>query len=193
MTYDPTQVIAAGNSNCRVWLADVGTAFPATMAAAFASTTGWADLGLLKTAPSFNRATDKTPIEMWNATEAIANILSTETNDVTLNPAQVSPLTLELYFGKLVYSAITGGVHIEPDPAGGEVEKAFCLEVVDGIVGGKVFRVGWRRASVSEVGNINMEKADALNFEMTMTRLLPASGSSFFLDSNIDVLVDVLP
>lgn len=186
---DSTEVIGAGNANCHVWLADVGTDFPAAMTDAFADTAGWDDVGFLKSPPSPTRAVSRTDLEVWNADEPLASLLNSDVSTITLNPTQSNRLTFELYFGKLTYDAISGGVHIEPDPAGGDVEKAFCLELVDGIVGGKVLRIGWRRTVVSEVGNLNMDKADAVNYEMTLKRLVPADGSTFFIDSNISALV----
>lgn len=188
---DVTEVIGAGNLSCSVWMAAVGTAFPANMSAAFSSNTAWDNLGFLKNPPNPARAISRSDLEVWNADEPLASILDSDVSTVVLNPTQCNRLVFELYFGKLVYSTITGGVHIEPDPAGGSVEKAFCLELVDGIVGGKVLRVGWRRCVVSETGAFNMDKADSVSFEMTLKRLVPAGGSTFFIDTNIAGLISV--
>lgn len=189
MANDPTQAIAAGNANCRIWLADVGTAFPADLGEAFVGTAGWTDIGGLKTPPAPSRAVDKTDIELWNADEPIASVTNSDVSTITLNPVECNRTTFELYFGQLTFDAITGGVHIEPDTSGGDVEKAFCLELVDGIVGGKVLRIGWRRCIVSEVGAMNMDKADVVNFEITLKRLVPADGTTFFIDANLSALV----
>lgn len=185
---DSTEVISAGPS-CSIWLATVGTAYPATMAAQFASTAGWQNVGYLKVPPAWARAKNTTDLEVWNAAEPLATLLNSDVSTITLNPVQTNRLTFELYFGPLVYSALTGGIHIEPDPSGAGTEKALCVELIDGIVGGKVLRVGWRRATVGDVGNFNMDKADAVNYEMTLKRLVPASGSTYFIDSNILGLV----
>lgn len=185
MAKDSSQVISAGNAQCTVWLSPVGTAFPATMAAAFASP--WVDAGYLKVPPSLARAKDTTDLEVWNADEPLASILNSDVSTVTLALTQINRLTLGLYFGKLTYSAITGGIHAVP--AGGDDEFAFCLELIDGIVGGKVIRTGWRRTQASEAGNFNMDKADAVNLEVTLKRLVPASGTSFFIDTNMDGVV----
>lgn len=188
MAKTSTEAISAGPS-CSIWLAPVDTPYPAGMDDAFADTAGWIDIGYLKLPPSFSRTQSRTPLEVWNSLEPLANILDSEENTVTLTPVQTNRSTLELYFGELDYTTITGGVHITPQTDAGDVTRAFCLEIIDSIFGGNVLRIGWPRAQVSEPGNLNMEKADVLNYELTMKRLQPDTGPTFFLDSNVATLV----
>lgn len=183
MAKDSTQVLTAGPST-NLWLAPISTAEPAAFGTAFSAS--WTNVGYLKDPPSWDRSVDKNELFVWNALEALRTFDNTETNEVTLNFVQTNRAVFELYFGALTYVTETGGIRIEPNPVGAVVEKSLCLELIDG---SNILRVYWRRAAVSNVGNFNMDKADAISYELTMKRLIPATGQSFSIQTNVSGLV----
>lgn len=183
MAKDSTQVATAG-PNTNLWLAPVGTTIPATFATAM---TSWTNIGYLKDPPSIDRTLTKTEINAWNASEPLRTLLESDVSTVTLNLMQENPDVFTLYFGPLIYTAEgSGGVSIEPNPLGADVERALCLELIDGA---NILRIFWRRCSVDSVGALSMDKADAISFEVTLKRLVPASGTAYKIQTNVAVLV----
>lgn len=184
MAKDATQTVAAG-LHANFWLAPVGEAPPATFATAFAG--NWFNLGYLDDPPDPNKAVSSNDIIPWNAPEAIRTILDTETNTMVLKSLQANPKTFELYFGPITIVAEgSGGVRITPNLAADQPEKIICLEVLDGT---KVFRIFWARCVVSDVGSMAMPRDGVMSFELTLKRLVPVSGSSWFHQTNLAALV----
>lgn len=183
MAKDPTAVKTAG-PNTKLWLAPIGSTIPATFSTVFAGT--WTDMGYLKDPPTYGRTRTSQDLIPWNATEAVRSFLESDENIVTINLIQTSRASFELYFGDLTYTTEgTGGISIEPNTSA-DIEKMYCLELIDGT---DIIRMFWRRSVVSDVGALSMDKADAISYEVTLKRLLPASGQPFKIQSNVATLV----
>jgi hypothetical protein len=180
---DATEVLSTG-PQAHFWVADVGTTEPATWDAAFGA--GWVDIGYLKDPPSVSRSVTNNDIDMWNAKEPVRSIITADVSSVQINMAQTDPAVFELYFGALVYSTEGSGVSIEPDPNGANVEKAICMELIDGT---NVMRVFWRRTEVSDFGDLSLDSGDAMSYTCTLKRLLPASGQPYRIQTNVASLV----
>lgn len=183
MSKDATEVQSTG-PQAHVWVADVGTTEPATWDAVMPA--GWDDLGYLVDPPSVSRAITSSDITMWNAKEPVRSVTTDDTSSVVLNMAQTNPVVFELYFGALIYAVEGSGVSIEPDPSGATVEKALCMELIDGT---DVLRVFWRRNEVSDFGDMSMDSGGALSYSCTLKRLLPASGQPYRFQTNVPALV----
>lgn len=177
MAKDPTQVLTAG-ADTKLWLATVGTTIPANIATAL---TGWDDMGYLKDPPSIDRTLTKNELSAWNASEPIRTLLESDISSVTLNLMQSNRKTFTLYFGDVSYTTEGTGVSIEPN-TDADVERAMCLELVDG---SNILRIFWRRCVVDSVGALAMDKADAISFELTLKRLVPVSGEAFKIQTNV--------
>jgi hypothetical protein len=184
MPKDATQVNTTG-PQAHLWIAAVGATEPATWDAAFDTGT-WTDLGYLKDPPSVDRSVSSNDIEMWNALEPVASVVTSDVSTVGLVLGQTNRNVLELYFGPLTYTTEGTGVSITPNAAAGAIEKAICLELVDGT---KVLRVYWRRCNISDRGAWNMDKGDAITYEVTLKRLVPASGDPYRFQTNMTALV----
>lgn len=182
MAKDATGVLTAG-PDTNLWLAPVGTALPATWDAAFSAS--WTNLGYLKDPPSTDRVLSKQELIPWNGLEPVRTFAESDISTMTLNILQTNREAFTLYFGRLVFTAEGTGVSIEPDTEG-DVERALCLELLDGA---NVLRMFWRRCVVDSVGGISMEKADGLSYEVTVKRLLPASGETYKIQTNVLSLV----
>lgn len=183
MAKDPTAVLTAG-PNTNLWLAPLGSVIPANFSTAFAGT--WTNMGYLKDPPAYGRTRSTQDIIPWNGSEAVKTFLESDDNTVAINLIQTSRASFELYFGDLSYTTEgTGGISIEPNTSA-EIEKMYCLELIDGA---NILRYFWRRAVVSEVGALSMDKADAIGYEVTFKRLLPASGQPFKWQTNVPTLV----
>lgn len=182
MSKDATGVLTAG-PDTNLWLAPVGTAIPATWNAAFSGT--WTNLGYLKDPPTTDRAKSNQDLIPWNGLEPVRTFAESDVTSMTLNILQTNRETFTLYFGRLTFTTEGTGVSIEPD-AVGDVERALCLELIDGST---VLRIFWRRAAVDTVGNISMDKADGISYEVTLKRLIPASGETYKIQTNLLSLV----
>jgi hypothetical protein len=182
MAKDATGVLTAG-PDTNLWLAPIGSVIPATVTTAFAGT--WTNLGYLKDPPSIDRALTKTELLAWNAEEPLRTLLATDISSISLNIYQTNRETFTLYFGRLVFTTEGTGVSIEPDVSG-DVERALCLELLDGA---NILRIFWRRCVVDSVGGISMDKADGISYNVTLKRLVPSSGENYKIQTNVLALV----
>jgi hypothetical protein len=166
MSKDSTEVKTAG-PNTRLWLADAGATEPADYSVDFSDE--WDDMGFLSDPPAPTPNDSQTDIEAWNADDPVRSLLTT-TWSVDLKLMQSNKATFELYFGPLTFTTEGDGVSIEPDDTGALADKVICLELVDGA---DVLRIYWRRTTVTQHGAISMDKAAAIIYEVTLTRLTP--------------------
>lgn len=184
MAKDTTQVKTAG-PNTRLLLAPVGATEPATIDADFGG--AWDDMGFLSDPPAFARNRSTTDVEAWNAADPIRTLTQSDISTVELKLMQTNQEVLALYFGPLTFTTEGGGVSIEPDTAAADIEKAICLELVDGA---DKLRVFWRRCDVSTTGDWSMDKAAAIIYDVTLQRLAPAGATKAFrFQTNVASLV----
>lgn len=184
MAKDTTQVKTAG-PNTRLLLADVGTAEPATIAADFGGS--WDDMGYLSDPPAFARDRGTTDVEAWNALDPLRTLTDHDISTVELKLMQTNQEVLELYFGPLIFTTEGGGISIEPDTSADDIEKAMCLELVDGA---DKLRVYWRRCDIGTTGDWSMDKAAAITYDVTLKRLTPAGATKpFRFQTNVASLV----
>lgn len=177
MPKDATQVRTA-DCQSKFWVGPVGTVRPVGPTTAFGA--GWVDMGYLTDAPDLKRDLSANDIEGWNACDPLRTIIEKNDAELTVVLAQTNSANWELYFGLGTWAAVTGGR--EFTPTAGVVEKALAIEVNDGT---NVLRLGWHRAGVSDIGKLNLDKADAITYEVTFKRLAPATGPSWWAQSNI--------
>lgn len=179
-----TEALTAG-PNTRLLMADVGADEPADIDADFDDS--WDDMGYLQDPPSFARDKSSTPAEVWNAADPLRNLTESDISSVELKLVQANQRTLTLYFGPLTFTPEGSGVSIEPDTDAPDVERAMCLELVDGA---NKLRVYWRRNNVSTTGDWSMDKAALISWDVTLERLAPDGDvKPFRLQTNVASLI----
>ena len=177
MPKDATQVRSA-DCNAKLLLAPVGTARPVGPTTAFSA--AWIDMGYLIDPPDYKRELKTNDIEAWNACDPLRSLVESDVASLSLVLAQTNQANWEAYFGLGAWAAVTGGREFTPTT--GAVEKAMALEITDAT---NVLRIGWFRATVSDIGKLSMDKAKELSYELTLKRLAPATGVSWWAQSNI--------
>lgn len=126
---------------------------------------------------SMGVATDSSEIRAWQALTAVRTDVTAQTITFKFSLIQTNRDTLALAFNGGAFSDGTtpGDVVYTPPSASTAAEHAFVFEVLDGDI---VTRIRVPRASVSELGDIVFNKADATAFDITLTALAAAGDAA---------------
>ena len=192
MSKDPTEVRVAltGNvwyeSNLAASVVDtIGTA-PTTTAVNLGYTT---DDGV-----TFNIGRETTEIMGWQSRDALRILVDTEPKSAAFVLRQVNRQLWLSTFGGSVSTLVAEVVGPPAVPAtyrwqpdeGKLPEGMIWIDFDDEEPDGTAvrYRFGFRRAAQSETVEFNLKRNDALNLSNTWKALAPASGTSFYLDTN---------
>lgn len=178
MSLDATQVGVAVSGH--LYVAPLGTSFPATTLAAWTSFT---DVGYITVdGPSLAPSFESQDIETWQSQQPLRTIQTSRALDLKANLQQTTGTTLKLAFGGGTVATIGGGDYLYTPPALGETnERAYGLEVLDGT---DITRYLFPRAIVKDVGEIPFKKDEETHLDLTISLLEPASGDFFNIISN---------
>lgn len=160
----PTDVLSV-DAECEFYFADPDTALPATATAELDA--GFGSAGFLEDPPDFAPDRPTSDITAWNADDPIRTLIESSELEVTIKLQQTSALAVELYWG-LGDWASDGGDGAVWTPRSGEVVKAGVLHLTDGL---RIFRHNFARLGISSVGNMNLTRAEAVSYEVTLKRL----------------------
>lgn len=175
MAKDSTQVLSA-DADCELYLAAAETTLPSTATAALA--VGFSSIGYLQDPPDFSVDRPTKDIEAWNSDDPIRTLIEKSNLEVTLKAQQTNNLSHELYWGLGTW-VDDGGTGAVWTPSSGDVIKAMVLEITDGA---RQVRYAFSRVSVSKVGKLNLARAEAVSYEITLKRL---TGTWKILDSEV--------
>lgn len=164
MSKDATAVLSV-DAECEFYFAPTGTTMPATAEAALNA--AFESAGYLEDPPDFTLDKPTSDITAWNADDPIRTLIERENLEVTIKLQQTTALAVELYWG-LGDWVSDGGTGAIWTPRSGAVEKAGVLHLTDGE---NVFRFAAGRFSVSKVGKMNLTRAQAVSYEVTLKRL----------------------
>ncbi len=153
------------DANCEFYFAPVATPLPT--AATEVLNAGFSSAGYLEDPPDFSLTKPTSDIKAWNADDPIRTLIESENLEVTIKLQQTTAAAIELYWGLGDWASdgVAGAVWT---PASGEVIKAGVLHLTDGT---DTFRFVASRFSVSKVGKLNLARAQAVSYEVTLKRL----------------------
>lgn len=163
MSKDSTQVLSP-DANCEILFGPEGTALPTS---AGATLTGFESAGYLEDPPDFAPDRPTKDIEAWNADDPIRTLIEKSNLEVTLKFQQTNAISHDFYWGDGTWTSDGSGGAVWT-PTSGDVVKAGILSLTDG---DKVLLIAMSRLSVSKVGKMNLERAAAISYEVTLKRL----------------------
>lgn len=164
MAKNPLDVLSV-DANCEFYFAPEGTPLPTTATATLNG--AFESAGYLEDPPSFALDRPTSDITAWNADDPIRTLIEGENLEITIKLQQTSALAVELYWGLGEWAAAGDGAIWTPTT--GSVVKAGVLHLTDGE---NVFRFAAGRFGVSSVGNLNLARAQAVSYEVTLKRLV---------------------
>lgn len=178
MAQDATQV-RVGVSG-RLYVAPVGTAFPASTAAAW---TGFTDVGLLDApGPAMGAGIATSDIMAWQAYFPVRTVSTGRTMEWKFKLLQTTGTNLKLAFGGGTITSLGGGDYKYDPPAPGVVdERALGLEVIDGSL---IYRWLNDRAILASIADVSASKDAAIMYDLVFRCLDSNLGKPWRLISN---------
>lgn len=162
----PNEVMVGTSNGAGLWIAPEGTSLPED-GADFAAP--WRSLGYASDdGPTLSGDTTSEGITPWQSRTPIRTIITERTQTVQFVLWQLNQDTLGLYFGAEV-------------PAGDSNEYSFDVRsddpsriyaiAVDAKDGDSIFRVGYTRATLDSVGDLQLQKGAAVPLDVTLSAL----------------------
>jgi hypothetical protein len=146
-----------------LYVADKGTTPPADTTAAWP--TGWADLGYLsEDGFVVTPKTESDDIMVWQSLASVRTILKSRTEELKFTLMQMNAETFTLAMGGGTITGSAGEFHYSAPTAGDVDERAFGVEIRDGDL---IYRFLFPRGLVSDVGDIQFLRTDAVKFQLT--------------------------
>lgn len=178
MPIDNTQVRVGVTG--RLYVAPVGTAFPASTAASW---TSFVDLGYLaEPGPSMTPSIDTSDVMAWQSYFPVRTVATARGMEWKFTLLQTSGTTLKLAFGGGTITSLGGGDYKYDPAAPGTVdERALGLEITDGSI---IQRWLNDRAILSDIGDVSAAKDSNIGYEVTFRSLDSNSGKPWRVISN---------
>lgn len=160
------QDVKSVDANCEFFFAPEGTEMPT--AATEELNAAFGSAGYLEDPPDFTLDKPTSDITAWNADDPIRTLIERENLEITIKLQQTSALAVELFWGlgEWASDGVEGAIWT---PTSGQVVKAGVLHLTDGT---DVFRFAAGRFGVSKVGKMNLTRAQAVSYEVTLKRLV---------------------
>ena len=157
--------VKSPDAECEFHFGPVGTALPASATEVLHEDLESA--GYLEDPPDFAQERATADITAWNSDDPIRSLLESTNLEVTIKLQQTSALAIELYWGLGDWTS-DGSDGAIWTPRSGSVEKAAVLHLTDGE---DVFRIAFGKVGISSVGAMNLTRAQAVSYEVTLKRL----------------------
>jgi hypothetical protein len=180
MSNESAQVRAYGDGS--IYVAPVGTAFPATIDAAIPA--GWTQLGFVTedgVVPEFGQ--DTTDVGAWQSGDPVRILLTKKPKKIDFSLLQVNADTMELALGGGDWTEPSAGLFLfEPADESFLDERALILEAFDGDIG---YRICYRKALKDGAVTFPLSRTKASEFKISM-RILAADGGAkpFLIQTN---------
>lgn len=167
----------------RAYVADVGTTFPTTPYAVWAS--GWADLGYMHP-DGLEEALgeDRTEVQAWGEEAPVKTRIKSRDGSFKMTFLETTAEMLSLYYAVLTddmtsVPAVTGPPAVAQylsfgtGQASPGIEKALGIDIIEG---DEIERIMIARVDVSDRGNRKRSADDSSSFELTFKPLAAPSG-----------------
>ncbi|MGE3835245.1 MAG: hypothetical protein AB7H43_10710 [Acidimicrobiia bacterium] len=163
MAVDVDEVVIAGNG--QVYVAPLGTAGPTNIATALNA--AFVELGYVsEEGVKLSPGMETKAIMAWQAFYGIRRIVTGRSLSAAMTLLQWSDVSIKLAFGGGSI-ATASGVHTYTPPDPEDIDyRAMVLAWQDGV---KSYRLHLPRVMVTEVGDINLTRADAAGLAMTFS------------------------
>lgn len=186
MANESSEVRAYGDGS--LYVADVGTAFPATIDAVV-DTGDWSELGFLTedgVTPEFGQETKD--VGAWQSGDPVRILLTKKPKSVAFNMLQTNRDTLALALGGGDFTTSGTGWQFEPADESFLDQRALIVEARDGDY---TYRIMYRKAQREGAVKFDFKRTDATAFSITMRILAADGGLKPFLIQTDDPAFDL--
>jgi hypothetical protein len=165
---DPEQVQIGTANGPGVYLAPAGTPGPADTTGEWPSP--WECLGYLSDdGPTVSQSTDSTSIQPWQSKVPIRTVITSRSVELQMTLWQLNEKTLALYFDSDRPDVGTDG-SIAMDVRTDTPQHTYAVGI-DSRDGDRVLRLAFRRASLSGVGDMQIQAGAAVPLDVTLAAL----------------------
>ncbi len=166
---DPTEVMTGTANGPGLWIAPAGTALPADTITPFA--TPWQILGYLSDdGPTVGQSTDSNEIVPWQSMVPIRTVITKRSITMKFILWQLNDITLGLYFDADPPTPDVGTGAISMDIRTDQPQHIYAL-AIDSADMDRVLRIGFTRASLSDAGDMQLKRGEAVPLECTLNAL----------------------
>lgn len=164
---DPDQVQTGTANGPGLWIAPAGTPMPADTITPFA--TPWEILGYISDdGPTVGQSTDSNELVPWQSMVPIRTVITKRQITMKFILWQLNELTLGLYFDADPPSVTAGAISM--DIRTDQPQHIYAL-AIDSADMDRVLRIGFTRASLSDAGDMQLKRGEAVPLECTLSAL----------------------
>jgi len=167
-TINPDEVQVGTANGPGIWLAPSGTAMPADTFTPFAAP--WSILGYLSDdGPTVGQSTDSNDITPWQSVVPLRSVITSRSVTLQFVLWQLNQLTLGLYFDADPPTPDTdGGIDMEVRT---DTPQHLYAVAIDSADADRVLRIGFTRASLTDAGDMQIQRGSAIPLDCTLTAL----------------------
>jgi hypothetical protein len=182
MANDSTEVRVYGDGG--VYVADVGTEFPASISEAI-DLDDWTNLGFLtEEGPRFSFGRETTDLLAWQSMDPIRVLTTAAPKTIAFDLMQSNRHTLEMALGGgTITEPSPGEFEFEPADPSDIYERALIVEMVDGAF---TYRFCYRKVTQDGAVEFAGVRTDSTNFAVTMKVLAADAGEKPYLVQSDD-------
>jgi hypothetical protein len=167
MALDPTKVLLGTSNADGIYIAPEGTAFPTNVTDAPGAS--WDSLGYLsEDAVKIGVSIDSEKITVWQSQAPVATVITGKELSLDFTLMEVSAQNVALYFGATPATEVAG--EFDQDIDTNSAGDTYAI-LIDTKYGDNVVRYQFNRCQLSASGDIEIGKAAAQSFPVTLTAL----------------------
>jgi hypothetical protein len=164
---DPTQVQTGASNGPGLWIAPAGTPLPADTVTPFA--TPWQILGYLSDdGPTVGQSTDSNELVPWQSMVPIRTVITKRQITMKFILWQLNEVTLGLYFDQPPPTSTAGAIAMAVRTDQPQQIHALAIDSADA---GRTLRIGFTRSSLSDAGDMQLKRGEAVPLECTLNAL----------------------
>lgn len=182
MANEPEEIRVYGDGG--VYIADVGTAFPASISDPI-DDADWTNLGYLtEEGPRFSFGRETTDLKGWQSLDVLRVLTTALPKSITFDLMQTNVHSLEMALGGGdVTEDAPGEFTFEPADPSETYEKAIIVEMIDG---GVTYRFCYRKAQRDGAVEFAGIRTNSTNFSITMKVLDPGDAEKPYIVQSDD-------
>jgi len=164
---NPAEVQVGTANGPGIYIAPPGTPGPATVSAAYAAP--WRVLGYLSDdGPTIGQSTDTEDITPWQSIVPIRTIITGRQVTIQFTLWQLNPDTLALYFGTPTPEETDGNLDMQVRTD--QPQRLYAVSI-DSADADRVLRITFPRASLSDAGDMQIQRGAAIPLDCTLSAL----------------------
>jgi hypothetical protein len=165
---DPTEVQVGTANGPGIYVAPEGTAMPADTVTAWAAP--WAILGYLSDdGPTVGQSTDSNEIIPWQSAVPLRTVITKRSITMQFVLWQLNELTLGMYFDATPPTPGADG-SLAMDIRTDQPQHLYAIGI-DSADAERVLRIGFTRASLSDAGDMQIQRGAAVPLDCTLSAL----------------------